>query len=95
MPFYFTPVPTDDELKIIEGLHLHLSQNQAQGFAELLGEISPVSSFERINYYFMQRYSISIPDSVYQFSTSHRSQILELCFRVSAMHKLIATKRCD
>ena len=92
MPFYFTPVPTDDELKIIEGLYLHLNQKQAEGFAKLLREISPVSSFERINYYFMQRYSISIPESILQFSTSHRAQILELCFHVSAMHKLIATK---
>lgn len=93
MRFYFTPVPTEDEAEIIEGLYLQLLKKQATEFEELIGKISPVSSFERINYYFMQRYSISIPESIYQFSSSYRSQILELCFRQSALHKMIAIQK--
>ncbi len=84
---YFINNPSNNEIKIIDSLFGALKSNRVQNFKHYILDIPNCSSFERINFYFINRYSISIVDAINAFSEKDRPEIERVCLLVSGLSK--------
>lgn len=84
---YFINYPSNNELKIIDSLFSALKSNRVQNFKRYILDIPGISSFERINFYFITRYSMSIVDAINVFNEKDRAEIESACLMVSGLSK--------
>jgi hypothetical protein len=80
---FFIKEPTAGEIQMMEALFRSLVTNKVQQFKAAIQIIPSISSFERINYHFINQYSISLVQAAEHFEENERHSVLQACLEVS------------
>jgi len=83
---YFIHAPSISELHTIETLYSTIKLGKIQQIQQCLMDIPNHSSFERINYYFFERYTFTIVDGIRSFQEEEKRDVLNTCLKISGLN---------
>jgi hypothetical protein len=83
---YFVKAPTSTENTTIDALYDSIVYQKVIHFKEYLIEIPKFSSFERINYHFIQKYAFSLIEGIESFQEKDKQDVLNMCLKISGLN---------